>query len=463
MDKGEIKRLVKQGESETLEFKQFEKLEEISDRGRKQIAGLFASLANKKGGTVLFGVTDEGKFQGRTFNVKDIGKFEQMLVNIADEKCKPPIHPEEIGIEKIGKSSILYIQILPGGSDPHLVNGVCYIRVGKHNRPITDPSKIREFYDKGGKKKGKVTTIKGIKLDKAIESPPIILLEDYELPYIRINSKDRLGIVSFGESWGFYEESYFIESTKVHSDLKEAEKILKAFYNTFGKSYSFDNPTFMINQIGEDDDNYDNNYSWFGFGPSNFIKALKEQDRRYSEANIKNPYKREMAGYVDNRGDEFLFYMALQPWTGEGKKNGRLNFIDVGFIFGSHPFDNRAFIDFYDEAGLIAPEFVHRSERLKSEKLFLRERDIKLKKVGLISYKGVGDEEYWATKVICENPFHENKKIDPRLSVNEKIVINLRDHHLATDKEQYHLLKVIITPLPSHGFDFHLVNFMGTW
>ena len=147
MDETEIRLLINQNEGETLEFKQFGKLENINDKKKKDLAKLFVALANTKGGLILFGVTDNRKFEDYNLTEDNYKLFTQKLVQIANSNCNPPIYLEKIQQINVDKHNILSVEV-PVGMDSHAVSGKFYIRIHDQNIEITDPKKIVELFDK---------------------------------------------------------------------------------------------------------------------------------------------------------------------------------------------------------------------------------------------------------------------------------------------------------------------------
>ncbi len=89
----------------------------------------------------------------------------------------------------------------------------------------------------------------------------------------------------------------------IDSTLAELEKIIRIYYSTF--RYRHYVSAFGINQEA---------CSWFGFGPLNFLKALKMQDIRYAEMKNNNEYihHNEAATFIDEMNGA-IFYISSQP------------------------------------------------------------------------------------------------------------------------------------------------------
>ena len=159
-----IKSLIEQSEGETLEFKQYEKLESINDKGKKDLAKLFAALANNKGGLILFGVADNRKFDEYKLTEDKFKEFKQKLIQIANSNCKPSIYLNNIRLLNVEKHKVLLVEVPARKSLPHAVKGKFYIRIEDQNIELTDPTKIRELIEeKKEPKQEKIVEDKNIK------------------------------------------------------------------------------------------------------------------------------------------------------------------------------------------------------------------------------------------------------------------------------------------------------------
>src|SRR3990167_9100972 len=108
MDLEQIKELVKQGESHTLEFK----------KSTSQLQGVFQTLCgflNGQGGTVLIGVSNEGKIVGQ--KVTDNTRKE-----IAKEinKIEPPVPIDVIYVPIANDKSIIVLEVRAEPYSPYV-------------------------------------------------------------------------------------------------------------------------------------------------------------------------------------------------------------------------------------------------------------------------------------------------------------------------------------------------------
>jgi len=131
MDQSEIVKLIKRGESKTVEFK------ETFDNKTIETAVAFA---NTRGGHIFIGVSDKGAKKG-----VQIGK-ETLIgwTNKISQGTQPRIIPEVESLE-IESKIIAVIQIKEFPIKPVSTKGRCYRRVGNSNRLMT-PQDIAEMH-----------------------------------------------------------------------------------------------------------------------------------------------------------------------------------------------------------------------------------------------------------------------------------------------------------------------------
>lgn len=123
--------LVKKGESDVLEFK------ESFDRECIETAGAFA---NAKGGTILIGVSDDGRVKGVSTGKESLSGW----ANEISQDTEPKIIPEIEAVDAEGKKVVL-IHVKEFPIKPVAVRGRCFRRVGNSNRVMT-PQEIAEIH-----------------------------------------------------------------------------------------------------------------------------------------------------------------------------------------------------------------------------------------------------------------------------------------------------------------------------
>jgi len=133
MDINELIALVSQGESDTLDFKR-EPQPQATD-----IAKVAASFSNSRGGILLYGVDDDGKFVG----VEHPDKIQQRLASITQTGCVPPLEGVSFGAVPIGGSrSVVWMNVPRREKGVCFVEQRCYIRIGPTSQPIHNPTKL---------------------------------------------------------------------------------------------------------------------------------------------------------------------------------------------------------------------------------------------------------------------------------------------------------------------------------
>ena len=102
-----IKKLILQGESTTLDFKK-------TITSVEKIAKSLVAFANNKGGQLLIGVSDDGVIRG----VKSEDEERYMITKSAHQYCKPAIEPEfeEIYVDD---KLVLVVKIAASDIKPH--------------------------------------------------------------------------------------------------------------------------------------------------------------------------------------------------------------------------------------------------------------------------------------------------------------------------------------------------------
>lgn len=144
-----ISELIKQGESQTLEFK--ETLEYDTEEKKKNKDILHSSLKtiagflNTEGGTLLIGVHDSGKIEGikRDLCIMNRGsndKFEQKIRNCLKDRFKPqPIGKVNISFEEFTEGTICRVDVQDSKDVVHL-DGKVYVREGNTTLLLEGPT-----------------------------------------------------------------------------------------------------------------------------------------------------------------------------------------------------------------------------------------------------------------------------------------------------------------------------------
>jgi len=141
MTEKQLKDLIKQGEGQTIEFKD----DRIHPRSLAQTLAAFAAA---DGGVVLIGVADDGSIPG-------VSNFKRVCDNLVYEAagrnhCEPQIQP--MGIEKveIEDGKIVAAVTVPADFETlHSVAGKYFLRIGSRNEPLTPRELRRLMFSRG--------------------------------------------------------------------------------------------------------------------------------------------------------------------------------------------------------------------------------------------------------------------------------------------------------------------------
>lgn len=119
-----IKDVLKEGESETVEFKpSLSQMDKITES--------VSAFSNTNGGAVIIGVSDKGEVLG-----VDIGKNTiESLANHIKQNTDPMAYPS-IRVEESDKRQVVIIEVVESKQKPVLAFGRAYKRVGKSNQKL---------------------------------------------------------------------------------------------------------------------------------------------------------------------------------------------------------------------------------------------------------------------------------------------------------------------------------------
>jgi len=142
----EVLQLIKQGESELVEWKDSRILNNPLKLAKSMVA-----MANHKGGLILIGVKDDGTIEGMKYKKG----HEEHIMNIAAENCNPPIRPQFIRVSVPDKGPVYVIRIIKRKDEVHhgvkTKDGLVYpIRVGSTIREMS-PLEFKGSSTKGVK------------------------------------------------------------------------------------------------------------------------------------------------------------------------------------------------------------------------------------------------------------------------------------------------------------------------
>jgi len=132
MTEEQLKQLIKQGESQTVEFK-------ASTGLKKEICQAVSAFSNTAGGVILVGVSPKGEVLGVNIGKETV----EDLANCIKRNTDPPIYPQ-IYIHKIEGKEIIEISVKEAEEKPVFYDGHAFQRAGRTS-PRISASKIREM------------------------------------------------------------------------------------------------------------------------------------------------------------------------------------------------------------------------------------------------------------------------------------------------------------------------------
>jgi len=468
-----IKNLIEQGEGEYIEFKRQEILSKNFELAREMVA-----LANHRGGYILIGVDDGGQIKG----VKRKKGHEEHIINIARDRCDPPITPK-IKAHTIDGKEIYCICIPQRNHVLHRVKTTkgnqTFIRVGPttiianpydisklHNGPLPEPIKYGQIYSETDESRHRQKA----DLRMRDEKVPTMILDGMEVPYFTSKRGGWWNLIFSDIHTGFSEGNHLLEAFIGAISFKEFEKILAAYMDIFGES---ENAAFSVTQT---------NYAWFGFGKDNFIETLKRREQRYRDANneIKlQTHHSEAACYVDEM-ENGIFYISTQPSCIKDIEGGtRMRYTSVGFLFDNLPFITTRYNKFFDKIECTPEHYSHTTKCMDTAVSFQTKDGDRIARICFTTDNTYPEPIPWINYVYCNNPHFMKKRkpmisdpdfvcsineVNKELSSYDKMIVKLQGYHPITDTDiEYRVNNLFISLVPSSGFITAIVNCPAYW
>lgn len=136
MTEKQIKEILQQGESYTIEFKR---------SLNKEVKNEICSFVNSSGGKLLVGVDDDGTVCGVSVDNKIRS---QLQTSIEAINPRPKVTINEIEYE--GKK-IMVMDCIADDRKPYMVSGSIYIRIGANSQKLTSPDEVMNFFQRVNK------------------------------------------------------------------------------------------------------------------------------------------------------------------------------------------------------------------------------------------------------------------------------------------------------------------------
>jgi ATP-dependent DNA helicase RecG len=131
MNEKELLKLIKKGESETLEFK---------ENFGEEVIETAVAFSNKDGGIILVGVSDKGEIKGVSIGKETLKEWSNKI----SQTTEPTLIPEIESCKLKGKT-IVVIKIKESPLKPVSYKGVCFMRIKNSNKKLT-PKEISELH-----------------------------------------------------------------------------------------------------------------------------------------------------------------------------------------------------------------------------------------------------------------------------------------------------------------------------
>ncbi len=142
MNSTELKELISNGETSTVQFK-------VNVTNELSIAQEMVAFANSKGGRILIGVDDKTwKIAGLTND--DLRRLTNLLVNAASEHIKSPVFIETETVDVEGKK-VIVVTVQEGIDKPYKdKDGIIFLKNGANKRKVTSNEEISRLLQSSG-------------------------------------------------------------------------------------------------------------------------------------------------------------------------------------------------------------------------------------------------------------------------------------------------------------------------
>lgn len=447
IDKENLLKLIENDENPKVEFK---RSEYIKGKKNRELARAMAAFANHKGGKIIIGVNDNRTIEGFSCNDSEVKNYEEFVYNIAANNCNPPITPEFSPV-KLDGGMVFVIDIPEKTGVPVRSSGKFYIRHGNTTRELTHEELQRKYTNSEMKETFNESLINSFdKLSEEQFDVRDIIHEGKVIPYIEFEATEHSECVLYSKIYNnYFEKAYYVEASFNDVTIDKLKEILVTYYTTF-INYSHYNSVFNISASG---------LSWVGYSPNNFVKALQNQNFRYSQIKKKFGdevyiHHREAACFIDEI-DGTIFYIHAQPNKSPNVNELTLDYFNIGFIFSDIPF-NPIYNEFFNKIKYV-PESLEEAIGGLTQKFPLK--NITFSEEGFVATECRG--EHYISGLYGKIP--QQLKKNAIINRHDKIIINLRDSHEMNQIHNYTIYNVKITQIPSGNFPAYILDFDGNW
>ena len=108
------------------------------------LAAELVAFANRSGGLLILGVSDEGKVTG--LSQQDISRLNQLLSNAASQHIKPPLNPTSSNLQT-EQGLVMVIEITEGLNKPYVdAQGRIWVKSGADKRQVTAREEMQRLF-----------------------------------------------------------------------------------------------------------------------------------------------------------------------------------------------------------------------------------------------------------------------------------------------------------------------------
>ncbi|MEZ4772505.1 MAG: putative DNA binding domain-containing protein [Bacteroidia bacterium] len=142
MDASELMRLISNGETSVVQFKE-------NIKNEHSVAQEMVAFSNSKGGRILIGVNDK-TWDITGLSALDLRRLTDLLVNAANEHVKSPIFIETETVDVDGKK-VMVVSVPEGTDKPYKdKDGIIFLKNGANKRKVTSNEELARLLQSSG-------------------------------------------------------------------------------------------------------------------------------------------------------------------------------------------------------------------------------------------------------------------------------------------------------------------------
>ncbi len=127
------------------------------------LAQELAAFSNTGGGTLLIGVSDDGKVRG--LSAEDVARLNQLISNAASQSVRPPVNPITENVRH-PNGLVIVVQVPDGISKPYMDrDGVVWLKSAGDKRKATSREEIQRLFQSASLVHGDEVPVSGTTVD----------------------------------------------------------------------------------------------------------------------------------------------------------------------------------------------------------------------------------------------------------------------------------------------------------